>query len=316
MIRNVVYVLCAGALLSLWMIGCQKSSPTGPDNSSVVSQGDQQTIAAMIAQDALLTGDATTLEDGTASNSPSLAKVDTAITPVAWGRHFTSWSGDKTYSQIDDSTVIVNITDTLKGKLWIWSRGSGISGGSAVQKPITMTTTRNVKFVKVLGRDSTRWTEKFVSAMQGNTVSGVDTISITDLTFFIGNDTIDITNASIPDNYYLQMGHLGRFGLHELMHDISRRFTVQATVVSNSPDSDVVVLYHPNSMAMRIRERMLQVSVTPNGDGTYTHIYKRNWIGDYPGRHTITVSALSKNSLFDSQAPVTSQEWGIPYIVQ
>jgi hypothetical protein len=306
--QKIVFALCAGIVCSLWVTGCEKSSPTGPATNSSVSQSDQQSLTSLITQDALLTSDATTLDDGSASNSSSLAKVDTAISPLAWGRHFTSWSGDKTYTQLDDSTVIATITNTLTGKLWIWATGG------VVQKPITMTTTRNVKFVKEMGKDSTRWTEKFVSAMQGNTTSGVDTISITDLTFFVGGDTIDITSPAY--NYYLQMGRVGRFGLHELIRDITRKFTVQATVLSNSPDSDVVVLYHPNNAAMRIRERMLHVSVTSNGDGTYTHVYKRNWIGDYPGRHTITVSALSKKSLFDNQAAVTSQEWGIPYIVQ
>ncbi|HVN48977.1 MAG TPA: hypothetical protein VMU30_09185 [Bacteroidota bacterium] len=307
--RTAIYIVCAGIIFSLGIIGCQKSSPTGPASMNPVSSSDQQSIAAMISQDALLTNDVTIFDDGAASNSPSLAKTDTVISPRAWGRHFTSWTGDKVYTQLDDSTVLATITNTLTGNLWIWSTGG------TVQKPITMTTTRNVKFVKVIGKDSTKWTEKFVSAMQGTTSSGVDTISITDVTFFIGSDTIDITSP--PDQYYLQMGRTGRFGLHTLIRDVTRKFTVQATVVSNSPDSDVVVLYHPNASVVRIRERMVQLSVTPNGDGkTYTHVYKRSWIGDYPGDHTITVGALSKNSLFDSQDAVTSHEWGIPYIVQ
>jgi hypothetical protein len=325
--QKMFFILGSAFVISLWIIGCSNPSPTESNTntntkSGSVSQIDKATLDNIISQDPLFTSDASTLDDGSASRSLSISNSmtglllsssassssDTVYTPLAWGRTFSKWTGDKTYNQIDDSTIVATITDSLTGKLWIYST-IGI-----FQKPITMTTTRNVKFVKEFVKDSTRWVEKFVSVMQGNTTSGTDTIAITDLTFFIGDDTVDVTSP--PDEYYLQTGLLGRRGLPQMLRNASRKFIVQATVLSSSPDSDVVVLYHPNSRVARIRERMAQVSVTPNGNGTYTHVYTRSWLGDMPGRYTVTISALSNKSLFDTTAAVTSQEWGVPYIVQ
>ncbi|MFZ1977962.1 MAG: hypothetical protein WAV76_08390 [Bacteroidota bacterium] len=307
-------------MFSLCITGCNKLAPTEPNpQSGSLSQIDKQTLDNIISQDALFTSDAATLDDGSATRSllisnsingllPNSASDDTVFTPLAWGRTFSGWTSNKAYDQVNDSIVIATITNTLTGKLWIYST-IGIK-----QKPITMITIRNVKFFKEPFKDSTRWVEKFVSVMQGNTTSGIDTIAITDLTFFAGNEMIDVTSP--PDEYYLQTGIPRRHGLPDMVRDASRKFTIQATVLSSTPDSDVVVLYHPNNAVVRIRERMAHVSVTSNGNETYTHVYKRSWLGDIQGRHTITVSALSKRSLYDTTAAVTSQEWGIPYIVQ
>ena len=327
--QKILFGLCAGAFLSLWIAGCNKSSPTGTSGGSV-STSDQQSLDNIISNDALLTNDAATLDDGAASTSLSLdkatirimplsaASIATAITPYAWGRTFSSWSGNKAYDQINDSTVVATITNTLTGTLWIDTSANG----GFMRKPIVMTTVRNVKFEKRVIKDSTQWVEKFVSAMQGITNSGTDTIYITDVTFFMGTDTIDITSPAYND--YLLMGAVGRLGLHMLPQSASRIFTIQATVVSTSPDSDRVVVHYPNAVTdTRIRRQMRHVAINNgqaypinNGNGTFTHLYRWSWIGDYPGRHTIIVSALSKRTLYDSQAPVTSQDWGIPYIVQ
>ena len=173
---------------------------------------------------------------------------------------------------------------------------------------------KECKILKTVRPDSTKWTIGYVSAMEGNTPSSTDTITITDLQFFVGGDTIEVTPP--PTDYYLLMGGIGRYGLHVLKRDLNRQFAVQATVISSSPDTDIVVLHHPTDVSEKIRSRMTLLSSTANGNGTYTRVYRFSWTGDYPGRYNVCVSAFTRNSIYDNQAAVTSQDWGIPYIVQ
>jgi PBP1b-binding outer membrane lipoprotein LpoB len=313
--RNISLVVSLAIIIAMCIAGCKKSdSPTAADNN-IISQSDQQGLAVATSSDLLLIADQATLDDGAASSSSSLAKVDTAITPIAWGRHFTSGIWNKTYEKVDDSTVIATITNTLTGMMWIRSNNK-----SDVQKSIVVNTTRNVKFVKVAKSDSTSWLIRYITPVEGTTTSSTDTISITDVKFTIGADVIDVTSP--PDNDYLKLGGLnqiGHTGVHCLSASPNRILTVQATVVSSSPDSDVVVVHHPNYGLVNviIRERMRLVSSTLNNDGrTYTRVYTRSWIGDYVGRHTIHITAFTRKSIYDNLTPVTSDGWGIPYIVQ
>ncbi len=306
--RNIFLATGIAFILIFWVVGC-KHTPNGPESTS---NGYQQTLDEAISSEPLLTSDAATLEDGssTLTPGPSLSKISAAIGSIlGWGRHMNSSTRTVTYTQVDDTTMIATITHTLIGELWIVENNPV----SLVHKPDTITTIRNAKFVKVVKNDSTLWKLRYVSAVQGTTTSPSDTISITDVTFNIGTETIDITPPPYDD--YLQLGAIGRHGLHVMQRDLLRKFTIQATVVSTSPDSDIVVVHHPNDAVVRIRERMLLVSSSPNSDGTFTRIYRRSWIGDFPGRHTIFVTALTRNSIYDDQTPVTSQGWGIPYIV-
>lgn len=295
-------------MLIVVLTGCTKNSsnPTGSPGSQL-SASDKATLDNLIGQDSLLVGDVASMDDGGPSSLAALAKADTAIIPVAWGRTFSSWVRNKTYNQIDDSTVIATITNALTGKLWIWSKG-----GVITQKPITVNTTRNVKFVKST-RDSTRWVLRYVSCMQGTTTSTTDVISITDAKFSIGADTVEITAP--PKDDYLLVGGSGRYGLHVMGRDLVRKFTVTATVISSAPDSDLVVVHHPNDQWERVRNRMALVSSAQNGDGTYTRVYQFTWHGDFPGRHNILITAFTRKSIYDNQAAVTSEGWGIPYIV-
>lgn len=313
----ILLIISLAIIVALCIAGCKKSeSPTALENNSSLSQSDQLVLDNTISLDPLLSaaGDQATLDDGAASGSSSLAKVDTAIAPIAWGRNFTSWAGSKSYDKIDDSTVIATITNVLNGNLWIY-----LKGGVVVRKPIVVNTLRNVKFVKVTKNDSVSWRIRYITPVLGTTTSSSATISIEDLKFSIGPDTIDVTSP--PTSDYLRIGgynQIGHNGIHWLSPSPNRILTVQATVVSSSPDSDVVVVHHPDfSQSRIIRERMRLISSTLNSDSTtYTRVYKRSWIGDYIGRHTVHVTAFTRSSIYDSSAPVTSEGWGVPYIVQ
>ena len=315
--RNILIAIGFAIIITLFTAGCKKSSegPTATDNSTSIAQSDKQSLDNEINSDPLLSaaGDQATLNDGAASNSASLAKADSSITPIAWGRTFTNWTGSKTYTKIDDSTIIATITNTLTGNLWIYTNNR-----SVIQKPIVVNTLRNVKFVKLTNTDSLSWVIRYITPVQGTTTSSSATISIEDVNFSIGTDTIDVTSP--PYNDYLRIGGLNQMGIkgiHWLLQNPLRVLTVQATVVSSSPDSDVVVVHHPDLIQNRIiRERMRLISSTLNSDSTtYTRVYQRKWIGDYVGRHTVFVTAFTLNSIYDNSEPVTSEGWGVPYIV-
>jgi hypothetical protein len=309
--KNILSGIVLVFIFVFWVVGC-KQTPSGPTGTS---NGYQQSLDDAVSSEPLLTGDAATLEDGSSTSNPdpSLSKTSAAIGSIlGWGRHMNSSARTVSYTQIDDTTMAAAITNTLIGELWIVENNHN-QNPTIIVKPDTINTIRNAKFVKVVKNDSTLWKLRYLSAVQGTTTSPVDAITITDVTFFIGADTIDITPP--PYNDYLQLGVLGRHGLHVMQRDLLRKFTVEATVVSTAPDSDIVVVHHPNDAVVRIRERMVLVSSTDNGNGTFIRVYRRSWIGDFPGHHTVFVTALTRKSIYDDQTPVTSQGWGIPYIV-
>jgi len=109
--------------------------------------------------------------------------------------------------------------------------------------------------------------------------------------------------------------HGGRF---EMAENPAIDFKIQVTLKSSDPDSDVVAAHRPlffgRGCAYR-RGVMSLVSSTPNGDGTFTRVYENKWRGAYPGRYHALVGAITRQSIYDDQAPFSSTLWGIPFIV-
>jgi hypothetical protein len=300
--------------LILLVGGCKDNNSVGP----LVS--DKDAMTEIIASDAFFNLDNIALNDGdpSMSQSTSLGKVTTGIIPFNWGRKIQSASRTVVITKISDSTASAVVTHSWSGLVWI--RGKYTlqdTSYSIFTKNITETITRNVKFVKK-DRDSNprkNWKISEISVLAGGT--GNSDLTIQKVVFYIGSDTLEITN---PLDYFFKVEQrYGRNGLHSVQPGINRGFKVQVTLNSTDPDSDFIVVHRPvwilNAGVYR-RNIMTLVSSTQNNDNSYTRVYDLSWQGAWAGKHHVMIGAITRRSIFDDLVPFTSQMWGIPYLVE
>ena len=302
---------------AILIVGCSKSV-TGPEN---FQDADKQALEELILAEPLLTSDASTLNDDGVSPGMevgSLSKDATAIYPRGWGRKVTDAARTITYDQVNDSTVVATVNYTLTGVVLIRAKYSPQAlTDTIIAKPFTETTTHKVRFVRVAHTAVPRvnWRMREVSAVKGGT-SGSQ-VTIAHLTVIIGSDTVDVTD---PNDYFLKLGFRGRGGVPEIPPSPTQQVSVQVTVVSSDPDTDMVSLHRPLlpttvMQAKGMSVRMQLISQTQTGN-SYMRVYGASWQGVFLGRHHMFVSALTRSSIFDDQAPFSSQLWGVPFIVQ
>jgi hypothetical protein len=219
---------------------------------------------------------------------------------------------------VNDSTVIATVTNTLTGQVWI--RIKQTPKDTIIYKPLTETLVHKVEFMRVpLSNFSqlSNWKMVAVSGTQGGTNNMG--ILIQNVTLIINRDTIQVMNPldslfQIPSGPKPQ-----RWGLREWLANSADIFKVMVTVKSTDPDSDVVTAHRPLWFELAghyVRAQMILVSSVANGDGTFTRVYENSWNGSFAGRFNVFVSALTRQSIYDNQAPFASQIWGVPFIVQ
>ena len=302
--------LAGMALLAAMLGGC-KSSTTEP------VQDKYGVFQDIIATDPLFAEDTTMLGGGDASaNAQILGKTATPIVPVLWGRRITSFSRTVDFQDLNDTVVVATITYTISGTVKIAALDSlRDTTISLVSKPFTETTTRKVKFLRIDRTTIQRnnWKMREISAVKGGTTNSL--LIIDQLQVIMGQDTVIITD---PNSYFLKLpGFAGR-ALPQIM--TSTPTTVRVTVTSSDPDTDFVMLHRPYMMmglALRpIHTRMMLISETNNGNGTYTRVYEKSWSSHISGWHHFFVSGITRSSLFDDTAAWATQLWGFPYRVK
>ena len=60
----------------------------------------------------------------------------------------------------------------------------------------------------------------------------------------------------------------------------------------------------------------MQLIWEPKTASGYERVYEASWETVVPGRHSFFISAVTRSSLFDDEAPFSAQLWGVPYITQ
>ncbi|MBI4429841.1 MAG: hypothetical protein HY562_12070 [Ignavibacteriales bacterium] len=300
----------ASLVLALLVSGCQNSL-NGPEVD--LTDAEKQEIIQSIESDPLFTSDRNSLDDDGAGMT--MGKTETPIYPRAWGRRITEVTRDVTFEQLNDTTVLATITTTISGTVIIRAKYS-LSDTllTTITKPFTEVLTRKAKFYKnplAVGR---RWLHREVSAVKGGTDGSL--VIINQVRAIVGTDTLTIDN---PLNYFLKLGKFGGREVPELPSSFLQNITVQVTVTSADPDTDIVTLHRPYFAMMAgmfrpLSVRMTMISQTQNGS-SYTRVYEKSWTGVVIGRHHVFVGALTKSSIFDDVAAFSSQLWGIPYIV-
>jgi hypothetical protein len=252
----------------------------------------------------------------------TFGKIAADITPLRFGRRITSVTTTVTITrQPGDSIAIAYVVKDITGQLRIRAL-DGNGDTILVNKPFQDRATRNVIF-KRIDRNPRRywlnWVPVATSLVEGGTlgVTPPDSISLAQLDFFLPNgDTITVTD---PNSYYLRYRWLHRYmGGRKDVPELAGGDSVmlRATLVSSSPDTDLVALRYGFGPLHSRRVRMMLVSETNNGNGTYTRVYERSWrVHFHPGFFHAGVDCLTRDTLFDDVAPYSVSWWGVPYRV-
>ena len=311
-------------MAALLAAGCS-NQPSGP-NTDVAPAGvtnETDAMKSQALQDQFVANTEETFQDDAIEpmDYGTFGKVEAAITPLRFGRFITSVTATATVTtQPGDSIAIVNIQKTIEGVLKIKALDSnGDTLANIIQKPFTDHTARNVVFKRV-SRDAARFWKNWVpvgtSLVDGGTVAPNDNIHITQVQMFLpSGDTITVTD---PEHYYLRYAWTkiftgGRKDVPELLG--GQRVILQATVESASSDTDFVALRYGVGGLMRKRAHMNLVSETNNG-GTYTRVYEITFNVNFQrGWFHAGIDAVTRETLFDDQAPYSVSWWGVPYRV-
>lgn len=307
------------ALVGLLATGCKKDSGNEPDESAPAGVTDEQSAMKYFANnDEFVNNDEQTIDDQDIQSTDygTFGKIDANIIPLRWGRFVTSVTRTVTTTiQPGDSIAIAQVHKVITGILKI--RGINTTGDTVlIQKPFTDNSDRNVIFKRVGERRFwLRWVPVATSLVDGGTPNGQ--INITKVQFITATDTITITD---PLRYFLRYRWLRLFvnnapkDVPEI--DAGAPVTVRATVVSASPDTDLVALRYGRNSIHRRRMAMRCVSQVQVGNN-YERVFERSFTMHFHrGSFHSAVDAMTKATLFDDDVTKYAVSWwGVPYRV-
>jgi hypothetical protein len=312
----------AMAIVGLFATGCNKSANGPEDENAPTGVTNEQSARLYFANnDEFVNNDEQSIDDQEVQPTDygTFGKIDAAITPLRWGRFVRNVSRTATDTVYrGDSIAVVHIRKVITGVLKIRAI-NGAGDTVLIDKPFTDAAERNIIFRR-FGRETKRfwlnWLPVAISLVDGGTVSPSN-INITKLEIITPNDTITITD---PLSFYLRFParrilHTGRMDVPEFVG--APRVIVKATVVSSSPDTDLVALRFGMDPLHKRRIRMQCVSrvqVGSNYEGVFQAPAFQMHV--FPGAFHIAVDALTRETLFDDQAPYSVSWWGFPYRVR
>jgi hypothetical protein len=317
-------MLWAMAAMALFVSGCSKDAGTDPGDNPPPGVTNESLARIYFANnDEFVNNDEQTIDDQdiepTDYTIGEFGKVDTAITPLRWGRFVRQVVRTVTDTVAPGDTIaIVHVHKVITGELRI--RGINPNGDTVlVQKAFTDTADRNLIFKRV-GREIKRfwfnWIPVATSLVAGGTVPPNSNIAITQVQLVTPGGTITVTD---PLRYFLRYWwkHAFTRGDGDIPQVQSNALdTIRATIVSNSADTDLVALRFGVGTFFKRRMRMHLVSEVNNGNGTFTRVFEVPFRGHaHRGWFHAAVDAATHATLFDDTAPYSVSWWGIPYRV-
>jgi len=307
--------------------GCAENSMEPSDGvppGSVTNETEAMQYYA--AADAFVSNEEQTFSDVALDAIEGPHGITAPIIPVSWGRFVANVTVTTTTTiETGDSLATVKVDKDITGAFRILAKYS-LSDTSTflIEKPFTDHSVRNVIFKRV-GRETGRfwlnWIPVATSLVDGKTINppADQDVNITQLEFITpAGNTISITD---PSEFYLRYRwrnvRCAKAGVDVPELSTGETFSVRATVVSTSADTDKCVLRYGASLVTRKRMSMPLLSQTDNGDGTFTRIYELSAeILHQPGFFHAGVVVLSRKTMFDDDpASYSVNWWGMPYRV-
>jgi len=239
---------------------------------------------------------------------------------------------------IDDTVVIVTMTRTMDVRLLIFGQippeEGEIGEEMDITKDFTETATRKAKFLKVnnTGTAENDWKLVAVSLLEGGTSERDFNLNHLKLDF-PGDQTFGYDD---PLNTFLRVG----LGTREvpvvaLSQFRQRGYALEITLQSENPQPEILYLRHGGNIGGQIgvggymRRAQVPFDDQEYHDGVYTRTYIIDWDpfaelhgvtqrGDQirRGRFSTVVEAVSYKSVYNTAAPVQTNYWGVPFIIE
>ena len=326
----VLWVLTA--LLLFLVGGCKKDestvvSPTQPPSGVTNEQTAMQYTAST---NPFVNNDEATFTDQAVQPADyGTFKVDATIIPVRFGRFIRTVTRTFTVTTMPgDSVAFVHEDKVIQGDFAILAKLNVTDTSfTLIQKPFTDHATRNLIFRRV-ARDPQlfwlNWRLVATSLVEGQTLPPLNPVNFSPIAiqkvqvFLPSGDSITVTN---PDSTFLRFRWESWY--HGREHEVPELLggsmvTTQVTVLSASPDTDIVALRHGFGSPFATRTKMTLISESfDSGTQLYTRVYQKQWmVHAYPGWFHVGVDAVTRATIFDdSPTSYSASWWGVPYRV-
>ncbi len=210
---------------------------------------------------------------------------------------------------------------------------------TVIHKPFTSTITRYLKYKKMsnTGNDTLDWKITSVSLPFGGTettniiiskliitpAQGTSVITINnpaEYFFTVGKDKDKVDDNDEEDNEKMELEHMlqisGDFKLSTWFKK-DEDLKLRVEVLSQSADPDVLTITYGAMMNGEHRTKYKFDLVSSAQEGIfYRRVYERSWkMQPYGGRMHAVINALTRSSVYDTNAGVEEKTWGIPYKV-
>lgn len=309
--RYFVPLILLGVLA--FFVGCQDETSVDPiDNGEPTT--DKQAMEMIVDQDSSLGSfEANYNEEGLMD---ILGKTQEMIYPFRVGHRMRLVSKNLLIEFENDTIAYGRLTKTFEGVLLIAASYDSTASepDTVIEKPFTSVVTRNLIFIKLPDGDSRfrNWVLAAISLPEGGTQS--PNIDITKLTVFLPDgDTLVIES---PNEYYLRRGHGWWRDIPKLHRGESVLLRVE--LFSAYEEEDFVTLTYGAGRDghHRAKKRFELVSTTPVGDG-FEKVYEQTYTTcQFPGHKHAIINAMPKQVIYDDEAPVEAEAWGLPYFVR
>jgi hypothetical protein len=278
---------------------------------------ERKHLETLVSNDPLIDSDIIPLDDGDAYTSDycggSTRIVDRGY-PLRWGRIIHRVQKSVGIEEVGSDCVVATVTRAIDGILKISApyQLSTRMRHSLISKPFTEHTTRRARFMRVGStKDPGRnWKLTGVSMVYG----GTDESNVTINEFEIRTPDGEFISLKSPDEntWPLRINGHAYMATVEGETDLDVRVKVQTTEVE------------PNMVVLRSGYRgkwgqrtLLPLRIENRVGDKYIHTYENTVRAlPRPGVFHAVVEAISRESLCDMDAPVTTRFWGIPYTVQ
>ncbi len=302
------------------LTGCSEDS--GIVNNTATS--DKEALLNVVEGDPDIQSFEPNYDEG-AEMTLMMGKVDQTVYPIRFRRNMKLISRDIEMTVAGD-TAIGKVTKVFEGTLTLAlsydeaAMGDTSAIDTTITKTFTSTVTSMVIFEKRPSRgpqdDSTKqfrdWRVKAMSLPEGGTATQLAEIKKVEV-FFANNDSLSITD---PNSYFIGRDKRMRKQIPNLNRGEASQLRV--TVVSAVADTDMVVLNFGRHIKGGLlgKRRLTMVSSIFNGTA-YEKVYTLDWTtNQFPGSKHAIISVMPMNVLTDNATAVTSNAWGIPYIVK
>jgi len=302
------------ALALAALAGCSANENLAPSAASLqTTSTDQAEVSQVIAEnpdlieDGLIESlDETALDGPAGFGEPGL---ESPIDPLRFWRRIRSVERELTFEFLENdendrpTLAKVKIHKTLKGTFNIATGEPPVAGTDPAQdieiihKPLVDHAFRNIVLQRVRPDDEAV-TDRFRRAWRIVGVSGVEITSRVPDAVETRIHSLRIQSRGVDTTL---TDPLALRRLHDLIR-FEPEAEVMLTVTTDAADDVVVLLHHDRRFRF-----------VPNGDNTYS----AKWVVPMrEGFHHLGVNALAHGTLFDDEAPYSSQAWVVHYLVR